>query len=69
MTGLEKEKEAEMTVWTPYLLAYLAGLATPILVVRQLLRARGDEGACLMEFALAAIGVVVVAVIAMGMYQ
>lgn len=58
-----------MAVWTPYLLFFLAGIATPIFVVRQLLRARGDDGACLMEFALAAIGVLTVVVVAMGMYK
>jgi len=58
-----------MAVWTPYLLVYLAGIATPIFVVRQVLRAREDEGACLMEFALAAIGILFIAAIAMGMYK
>ena len=58
-----------MTTWSPYLLVYLAGIATPIFVVRQLLRARGDEGACLMEITLVAIGILFIAVIAMGMYK
>jgi hypothetical protein len=58
-----------MTSWTPYLLVYLAGIATPIFVVRQLLRSRGDEGACLMEFTLIAIGILVIVTIAMGLYK
>lgn len=58
-----------MAVWTPYLLFFLAGMATPIFVVRQLLRARGDEGACLMEIVLAAVGILFAAVFAMGMYK
>jgi len=56
-----------MAAWTPYLLIYLAGFATPIFMVRQLLRSRGDEGACLMEFALVAIGFLFMAVVAVGM--
>ncbi len=41
-----------MNAIAPYLLVYIAGIATPILFVRQLLRARGDEGACLLEITL-----------------
>ena len=58
-----------MAIWTPYLLVYLAGIATPIFVVRQVLRAREDEGACLMEFALGAIAILIIVVIAMGLYK
>ena len=58
-----------MAIWTPYLLFYLAGIATPLFLIRQMLRARGDDGAGLMEFALIAIGILSVAVIAMGIFQ
>ena len=53
-----------MITWTPYLLVYLAGIATPIFLFRQLLRSRSDDGACLMEALLLLLGVLFVAVIA-----
>jgi hypothetical protein len=44
-----------MAGWTPFVLSYLFGMATPVFFVRQLLRRHGDSGACLMEVILAAL--------------
>ncbi len=42
-----------MAAWTLFVLGYLLGIATPTLVLRQLLRRRGDSSACILEVILA----------------
>ena len=57
-----------MAIWTPYLLIYLAGIATPIFLIRQLLRKRDNEGACLMDMILVIIIIISIAALALGWY-
>ena len=49
-----------MAVWTPLVLSFLFGMATPVFFVRVLLRRQGDSGAFLMEFILLALAVMIV---------
>lgn len=55
-----------MAVWTPFVLSYLVGMATPVFLVRQLLRKRGDNGACLMEIFLVCIAILVLLTLWLG---
>lgn len=56
-----------MPNWTTHLLFYMAGIATPLLLVRQLLRTRDREGACLMEVLLGMLGILSVVILVMGL--
>jgi len=58
--GTSNGKETQMAVWTPFVLSFLFGMATPVVFVRVLLRRQGDSGACLMEFILLALAVMIV---------
>ena len=41
-----------MAVWTPYLIAYLCGMATSVLIVRRLLKDNQDGSSCLLDIVL-----------------
>lgn len=41
-----------MTNWTAYLIAYLCGVATPVLIVRNLLKNSEDGSSCLFDMIL-----------------
>jgi len=56
-----------MAVWTPFLIVYIAGIATPILVVRQILRKQEDGGACLLDAILGLLTILVVMVVWLGL--
>jgi hypothetical protein len=38
-----------MAIWTLYLVAYLCGVATPILIVRRLIRDHDDGSSCFLN--------------------
>lgn len=56
-----------MAEWTPFVLSYLFGMATPVFLVRQLLRRRGDSGACIMEIFLAGITALILTALWFGL--
>ncbi len=41
-----------MVTWTAYLIVYLCGMATPILIVRNLLRNSEDGSSCFLDMIL-----------------
>jgi hypothetical protein len=41
-----------MAIWTLYLVAYLCGVATPILIVRKLVKDHEDEDSCFLNILL-----------------
>jgi cytochrome c oxidase assembly factor CtaG len=65
--GTSKGKETQMTAWTPYVLVFLFGMATPVFFVRGLLRRQGDSGACIMEFILFALAVIALMTLWLGL--
>lgn len=58
-----------MAGWTPFVLSYLFGMATPVFFVRQLLRKRDDSGACFMEAILVALAALILLTLWFGTRQ
>jgi|GEM_PF-3333602 len=55
-----------MAVWTPYLIVYLCGMATPVLIVRRLLKDNKDGSSCLLDVALGFIASLILLAVWLG---
>ena len=53
-------KEEEMAQFAPFLTIYLLGVATPMLIMRQILVGRDDDGVHFMNFLLAGVAILIV---------
>jgi hypothetical protein len=58
------EKEAAMEIVYPYLIVFLAGIATPFVVLRRLIRGNEADGSgCLLNICIAGIGSLILLVV------
>ena len=56
-----------MAIWTLYLVTYLCGVATPILIVRKLLKDDDDGSSCFLNTLLCAVMSLILIVLWLGL--
>jgi len=56
-----------MAVWTMYMIVYLCGVATPVLIVRNLVKNNEDGSSCLLDVILYGMVSLIVLVVWLGL--
>lgn len=56
-----------MAIWTLYLVTYLCGVATPIVIVRKLLKDQDEGSSCFLNFLLGSVTGLILIVLWLGL--